>query len=149
LRLLGLGILCAALACRSPLSPDELSRLAANERRWAGRGFADYSIETLSSCFCAPDVTSWTRIEVIGGQVRRATRLATGEVITDARLSYWSSVEALFASIHDAKRDGFLEDIRVRYDAALGFPTLVEWIPAKGVLDAGGSRILRNAQPLP
>ena len=149
MRLLGLVFLCGALACQSPLSPDELSRLAASERRWEARGFADYSIETLSSCFCPPEVTSWTRIEVIGGQVRRAILLATGEVITDVRLNYWSSVEALFASIHDANRDDWIEDIRVSYDASLGFPTLVEWIPKQGVLDAGGSRALRNARPLP
>jgi len=146
---LGVAVLCGALACQSPLSPNELRRLAVNEGRWAARGFADYSIETLSSCFCPPDLSGWARIEVIGGQVRRATLLATGEVVTDARLSFWMSVEALFASIREANREDYLEDIRVSFDPDLGFPTLVEWIPRKGILDAGGSRRLRNAQPLP
>ena len=146
----GLSLLLAgALACQSPLSSGELRRLDVSERRWAARGFADYSIETRSACFCPPDLTDWTRIEVIGGQIHRATLLATGEVITDARLGYWSTVEELFASIRAANRDDYLEDIRVSFDPALGFPTLVEWIPTQEIPDAGESRSLRNAQPLP
>ena len=150
IRLVGLlALSVASFSCGSPLSPTELTRLAVSEQRWASRGFADYSIETLASCFCPSELTTWARIEVVNGQVHRATLLATGEVITDSRLAYWHTVEELFASIRRANDDESLTDIRVSYDATLGFPTSVTWIPEEGILDAGGSQTLRNAHALP
>jgi len=140
--------LAGAMACQSPLSPDEMSRLKAAEDRWADRGFADYSIESRSSCFCGPEVLAWARIEVVSGLVTRVTVLETGEVITDARTSYWSTVEELFESIHASNDQDYLSDVAVEFDPALGFPTQVEWIADEHIQDAGGTRSLRNARPL-
>lgn len=143
--------LLAVVACQSPLSPSELRLLAGAEHRWAARGFSDYSVETSTSCFCPPELTGWTRIEVVGGQVRKATLLETGEVITDMRLNYWSTrtVEALFASIRASGGEIYLADVKVTFDRLLGFPTLVRWIAESDVLDGGRSVMLRNAQQLP
>ena len=149
-RSIGLSFLVAGvLGCQSPLSPDELRRLVAAEQRWALRGFANYSIETLSSCFCPPELSTWVRIEVIDGQVSRAVLLSTGEIITDPRLRYWRTVEALFETISNANHDDGLSDIEVTFDPTLGFPSFMNWIPEKALLDAGGSQSLRDAQPLP
>lgn len=144
-----LTLLLVLVACDSPLSPSELRRLAVAEQRWASRGFADYSIETSSSCFCPPETIGWVRIEVVAGQVRKATLLGTGEVITDARLAYWNTVETLFGFIRTASADDYLADLEVAFDPILGFPTLVNWIPEEGILDGGATRMLRSAQPLP
>lgn len=143
-------LLMGVVACQSLLSPNELRRLAAAEHRWASRGFADYSIETSSSCFCPPEVTGWVRIEVVGGQIRKATLLGTGDVITDTRLDYWDTVEALFVSIRNASDGGSLAGIGMAFDPMLGFPTLVEYLlEDSDITDGAGSRRLRNAQALP
>jgi hypothetical protein len=148
-RLWGILLLLAgALACGSPFSPSERTRLAAAELRWASRGFGDYSIETSSSCFCPPELVQWARIEVVGGQVIRATLLGTGEVITDTRLAFWGTVEATFQSIRNANGDDGLDDVKVAFDGTLGFPTRIEWIPERGLLDAGGLQTMRDARPI-
>jgi hypothetical protein len=59
-----LGICLAA--CQSPLSSSERLRLAEGEAKWAARGYGDYSIEMRRSCFCAPEVNAWARVEVVG-----------------------------------------------------------------------------------
>ena len=141
-------LMAGLVACQSPLSTDEGRRLLENEQRWARRGFANYSIETRSGCFCPSEIQTWTRIEVVDAKVRRATLLETGEVITDARLSYWSTVEELFAELQRAPRSLFLAEVKVTFDPTLGFPSYVEWIPKAGVTDAGGATSMRNAQPL-
>jgi hypothetical protein len=140
--------LAGALACSSPLSFDELAELNDAEDRWESRGFGDYSIETRTSCFCATEVLDWVRIEVVNGQVTRATMLETGEVITDARLQYWTTVEALFDSLRDANDADYLAELNVAFDPTLGFPTQVEWIAPDNVQDAGAVRSMRNARPL-
>jgi hypothetical protein len=140
--------LAGALACQSPLSPGEREDLREAEARWADRGFTDYSIESRTSCFCAPDVLGWARLEVVDGVIIRVTLLETGEIITDERLSYWETVEDLFDAIHRSNDQDYLKDVTVQFDPALGFPTHVAWIPDESVQDGGSSRSLRNAQPL-
>lgn len=140
--------LVGVLACQSPLSPEEREGLRAAEARWADRGFTDYSIETRSSCFCGTEVLNWVRIEVVDGQVVRATILETGEVITDGRIGYWETVEELFESIHESNDREYLTEVTVEFDEALGFPTEVQWIYDSSIQDAGGSRSLRNARSL-
>jgi hypothetical protein len=140
--------LAGVLACQSPLSPGEREDLHEAEARWASRGFINYSIESRSSCFCGMEVLEWVRIEVVAGQVTRVTMLESGEVITDARRSYWSTVEELFDSIRESHGQDYLSDVTVEFDPALGFPTEVVWIADDNIQDAGGSRSLRNARPL-
>lgn len=136
-------------ACHSPLSPREFQLLAVAEQRWASRGFADYSIEARSFCFCPPEVSNWVRIEVVDGEVSKATILDTGEVITDTRLDYWDTVEAHFAWVRRANEGGSAADFGVAFDPLLGFPTGVTWtLRDPDITDGGGSRMLRNAQPL-
>ena len=140
--------LAGALACSSPLSPDELEDLNEAEERWESRGFGDYSVETRTSCFCGTEVLEWVRIEVVNGHLTRATLLESGEIITDGRLQYWTTVEALFDSIRDANDDDYLNELNVVFDPTLGFPTYVEWIADDNVQDAGAVRSMRNARPL-
>jgi len=149
IQLLTAMLLGTALACQAPLSPSERQRLMAAERRWEARGFADYVIEMRSSCFCPTELTSWASVEVVQGQVSRVVILSTGEVVTDDRRSWWQTVEQLFAELLAADQHSYLEDVSFTLDPDLGFPAFVRWEPPANVLDAGGTRTLRNVRPLP
>ena len=148
--LIPLVILAVGLiACESPLSSSERRLLAQGQAKWAARGYGDYSIETRRSCFCAPEVNDWARVEVVGGMVSRVTLLQSGEVITDFRLTYWSTVEQLFSSLRETDEEDWLEDIEFTLDPVLGYPTEIRWTSPENVLDAGAIQYLRNPAPLP
>lgn len=136
-------------ACESPLSSSERRLLAEGQAKWAARGYGDYSIEMRRSCFCAPEVNDWARVEVVGGMVSRVTLLQSGEIITDFRLTYWSTVEQLFSSLRETDEEDWLEDIEFTLDRVLGYPTEIRWISPENVLDAGAIQYLRNPAPLP
>jgi hypothetical protein len=142
-----LGICLAA--CQSPLSSSERLRLAEGEAKWAARGYGDYSIEMRRSCFCAPEVNAWARVEVVAGTVARVTLIDTGEIIIASRRTYWSTVEQLFSSLRETDEGDWLEDIRFILDPVLGYPAEISWISAPNVQDAGATQYLRNPAPLP
>ena len=137
------------MACESPLSSSERRLLAEGQAKWAARGYGDYSIEMRRSCFCAPEVNDWARVEVAGGAVMRVTLLSSGEIITDSRRTYWSTVEQLFSSLRETDEEDWLEDIEFTLDPVLGYPTEIHWISPDNVLDAGAIQYLRNPAPLP
>lgn len=145
LSVLALGL----VACESPLSSSERRLLAEGEAKWAARGYGDYSIEMRRSCFCAPEVNVWARVEVTAGTVTRVTLIETGEIITDSRRTYWTTVEQLFASLRETDEGDWLEDIRFTLDPVLGYPTEISWISTPNVQDAGATQYLRNPAPLP
>ena len=148
--LIPLAILAVGLAaCESPLSSSEWRLLAQGQAKWAARGYGNYSIEMRRSCFCAPEVNDWARVEVVAGTVSRVTLLQSGEVITDFRLSYWSTVEQLFHSLRETDDEDWLEDIEFTLDPVLGYPSEIRWISPDNVLDAGAIQFLRNPAPLP
>jgi len=145
-----LSLATAALAgCESPLSPGELRDLAGAEARWAARNFPGYTIEMRQACFCPPEVTQWARVEVVAGQVNRATLLDSGTDVSPEKLVYFRTVEDVFRFIRQANQDDWLEDVVADYDPTLGFPTHVDFIPKRGILDAGSSFFMRNAAPAP
>jgi hypothetical protein len=149
-RLLFLGLCAAVSACgESPLSPTEFLRLADAEAQWAARPFPDYAFEVRQSCFCAPEMTQWARVEVVAGQVTRVVLLATGAELPPLERSYFPTVERIFSSIHSANGDDYLKDIVVEYDARLGYPTRVAFVSKPDIMDGGGTYYLRNAGPAP
>jgi hypothetical protein len=149
-RLVSLPVLAIGLvACESPLSSSERRLLAEGEAKWAARGFGDYSIEMRRSCFCAPEVNVWARVEVVGGTVVRVTQLETGEIITDSRRTYWDTVEELFSTLRETDEADWLEDIEFTLDPVLGYPAEIRWISTPNVQDAGATQFLRNPAPLP
>jgi hypothetical protein len=137
------------VACESPLSTSERRRLAEGEAKWAARGYGDYSIEMRQSCFCPPQLNAWARVEVVDGLVARVTLIDTGEILTDARRTYWETVEQLFRRLRDTDESDWLEDIKFTLDPVLGYPTEISWISSPNVLDAGSTQYLRNPAPLP
>ncbi len=137
-----LGLLGVSLAgCESPLSPGELRLLAQAEARWEARSFPDYTIEMRQACFCPQEVTQWARLEVRGGRIARVVSLETGAEVPPDKLVYFRTVEQVFASIRQAN------NVVAEYDRLLGFPTQVDFVPKRGILDAGSTFYLRNAAP--
>ena len=144
------GILAGSVvACSSPLSPAESLRLQEAEARWAARPFQAYSFEMRVSCFCAPVLNQWSRVEVVNGTVTRVVTIASGNEVSPAERSYFPTVERLFADIRRATGEDWVRDIEVEFDPALGFPTLIRFEPERDVIDGGSSYELRNASALP
>jgi len=149
LLLLALSAAAAAACAESPLSPIESIRLAEAEARWAARSFPDYSFEMRKACFCAPETTEWARVDVVGGQVTRVVMLATGAELPPLQRSYFQTVEGVFAAIHSAHDDDYLQDIRIEFDQHLGYPTRVDFVSQPNIADGGATYYLRNAVPVP
>jgi len=148
---LALLSLCAAAttACESPISPDELLRLADAKAQWDARPFSDYSFEVRQSCSCPFEWTQWARVEVVAGQITRVVLIATGSDLPPPQRDYFPTVERIFEMIGATRSDDWVEDISVAYDPQLGYPTLVAFRPKPNILDAGGAFYLRNAGPMP
>lgn len=139
----------SALACGSPLSPGESRELNEAEARWAARPFQAYAFEMRLGCFCPPIVTDWSRVEVVNGSVARVVVLESGTEVSAGERVYFRTVEQLFDDIRQASRQEWVRDVVVRFDAELGYPTLIRLVPEEGILDAGSEHHLRNAAALP
>lgn len=132
----GFAVILAVVisACSSPLGPDEARELAIARQRWAERAFADYTFETRHDCFCPPEQTGPVRITVRQGTIESVTRLDTGAPALPAD---WYTIEELFDRIPVMAKENGVDDVIVRYDATLWFPSSIEVRFNKDVLDAG------------
>jgi hypothetical protein len=139
----------ALLGCSTPLAPVELRDLVRAEARWAARPFADYSFETRSACFCPPPATQWARVEVRHGIVARVVIVESGADVAPEQLAWFPTIEELFESIRSFRETSGVKDVDAEYDPDLGYPTLVDVIPAENIADGGLTRFARNAAPLP
>lgn len=139
----------SALACASPLSPGESRALDAAEARWAARPFPSYSFETRIGCFCPPLLNEWSRVEVVNGSVTRVVLLESGTEVSPEERMYFRTVEQVFDHIRQSSESDWVEDVVVRFDLELGYPTLIRFVPKDGILDAGSEHHLRNAAALP
>jgi hypothetical protein len=93
--------------------------LVAARQRWSASRITHYDAVMQRSCFCTEDFRAAARVEVRNGAVVAAQRLDGRPVVEP---SPYVSVERLFAEIQDAI-DAGASEVRVTYDAALGFPT--------------------------
>jgi Family of unknown function (DUF6174) len=146
----GLVMAASTVACDpSPLSPGELRLLTAAEARWAARPFQNYSVEIREGCFCPPIMTQWARVEVIGGSISRVVLVESGAEVGATERTYFRTVEGAFAAIRSARSDSWVEDIVAEFDPQLGFPTFVNFVAKRNIIDGGGAIYLRNATALP
>jgi hypothetical protein len=154
-RLLILALAAALPACKSPtglLSKSEMQQLGVAEAKWKARTFADYSYETRTFCFCPPDIVAWNRVTVRGGVVTQVERIDGPTPVPASNLTYWQPIDSAFTRLRDAVRAGYNEafsDIKVEFDAALGFPSRVEFVEKPTVADAASITERRNVRPLP
>jgi hypothetical protein len=150
-----LAFLLVLVSCSSPtglLSGSELAQLDVAEARWKQRGFADYSYETRTLCFCPPEVNKWTRVYVRGGIVTRAEEAETTPPVEVTNRGYWHPIDTAFARLRASVKnstDQVYSDIKVEFDQTVGYPTLVEYVSKPNVADAGSTTQRRNLKPLP
>jgi hypothetical protein len=86
---------------------------------------ADYRYDFQRVCFCTPEAVQPVTIEVRDGRVARVVTRPRGEDVTNARFASWPTIEELVREIDDARARGE-QNLVVRYDEKLGYPTFIE-----------------------
>ena len=134
------------------VAPDDLRELAAAEARWRARSFGDYSYEIRVLCFCAPEVTQWTRVTVRDGAVTAAEAVDPNSTYPITTIQYWEPIDSLFVDLRRSMTDRasktHLDAIIAEYDPELGYPTNIEYRTNTNVIDGGSQFQLRNVKPL-
>lgn len=149
-----LAFLILLASCSSPtglLSNSEMKQLNDAESRWKRRGFADYTYETRTLCFCPPEINQWTRVHVRAGVVTRAERLEANPPVDATTLTYWQPIDSAFSRLREAAKNAgsaFFSDIKVEFDPVLGFPSRVEFVERPTVADAASTTERRNVRAL-
>jgi hypothetical protein len=119
-----LGVACGD---DNPAGPDHgtiddrnatQDELVAARQRWSAARITHYEAVMQRSCFCTEDTRAAARVEVQQGAIVAAQRLDGRPVVEP---SPYLTVEQLFVEIQGAI-DAGASEIRVTYDAALGYP---------------------------
>jgi hypothetical protein len=106
-----------------PGAGDPEHSLAAARARWTAAGVDDYSYTLSRQCFCPPEFIGPFNVTVRDGAVRSVTR--EGAPVNTSQVPI-PTVPAIFDEIAAAIDAGAAE-VRVEYDATLGYPTEL-WI---------------------
>ena len=142
-----IGLSSWLLACTSSLlSPGEVFELSRAERRWAARSFQAYSFEYQLICFCPPQVV---RVSVNDGQVVGVVTVANDSALAPQQWAYFPTIDTLFAEIRRLSHEHDLRDVKVEYDPALGYPTLIETISQPSIADGGSAQYVRSLVATP
>lgn len=99
-------------------APERLELSAARER-WADAKPAEYQFNYTRVCFC-PTLTN-VRVTVRNNVVISALVIATGAELSPAEREQVPTIDGLFDLI-EAAMDQNAHDLRVQYDATMGFP---------------------------
>ena len=142
-----------AVACNSDLvGPGDLRELAQAQAKWKARGFADYSYEIKTACFCPPEIGQWARVSVRADVVVDVQPVETDPAWPITYQQWWQPIDSLFASIRQHMTESSLQSayaaIIVTYDDALAYPTRIEYRGKPNVADAGAIITVRNVIPL-
>jgi hypothetical protein len=119
------GAAVAGLLLTAWPSFAEDAALVAAKRAWRSAGLASYEYGYRKYCECHPDTPPETVVTVRDGRVVGVRHRPVGydrEVLAEARnLQYYWTVDGLFDLLAGAFQRG--ANVRVKYDAARGFPT--------------------------
>jgi hypothetical protein len=152
-RLLLIATLALA-ACENssgPFSPNERRELSNAESRWQASRPAHYAYEYQVECFCGY-AGIWARLEVRGDSVVAATEVNPQPGAPPLPLSYWPTVNGLFAQLHAITENAggnYLKDLSADYDPAWGYPVRIDMTCTDQVADCGEHAEARNLQSLP
>jgi hypothetical protein len=127
-----------------PLSPRDQQLLAQAKGKWANNGSLDYTVEARILCFCPGHLAVWTRLTVRDGNVVAADPLETPPPGSEPDLTGWLTVEEEFERL--TRPPDILEEIEVRFDAELGYPTYIRADCGPNVQDCGSVHEMRNLQ---
>lgn len=144
----GLIVALLLVGCGNPLSPGDLQDWAAARARWDRRPLPNYQFEIAISCFCATEVNQWTRVQVVGGRVTEAQALGSASPHPVGLLSYWPTLEELFARALTAGRAEGVRRVEARYDPTHGFPIYLDISYDPAIQDAGVVFTIRNVRLL-
>jgi hypothetical protein len=151
---ISMSVVASLVACDSSgiAGPRDFIRLAEAEERWDARPFADYSFEIRTSCFCPPEINQWTRVSVRNGVVVDADAVEPDPNFPITTLTYWQPIDSLFSRLRRTMSSGGSDspyaDVKVTYDAELGYPTRIEYIEKPTVADAASTITVRNVRSL-
>lgn len=132
-------------------STSRFSELEAAKVRWNARGFGDYQFDYQAVCFCVPEVTVLSRVEVQAGRVSRVTQLEGRQPLSADNLGLFSTIEQMFTNLErdlTIPSNDFFVDIEITFDPTFGFPSKIIYVPNRGVDDSGAMLMLTNLQPL-
>jgi Family of unknown function (DUF6174) len=117
-------LLAAVLPACTTTSPDDPGDdVLANRRRWQSLRITDYQVQFRTICFCTTETTAPVILQVRGGAITSATRVADGAAVPpSAWTGRYYTVDQVFDLIVKAKAQGAFQ-VRVTYDALLGYPT--------------------------
>jgi len=117
-----------------------LFQLSLNRQKWATQGVHDYSFDyDLAAMIFAPPV----HIDVQNDLVTKVTDRTSGAVYSNSGAP---TVDSLFARVESMIRNPSA-DMRVTYDAQLGFPAKIE--NASRIPDTGSTAKVTNFQKVP
>jgi hypothetical protein len=105
------------------LGPDDaLDELARNRERWRSQRIADYQVRFRLICFCVLETTEPVILTVRRGSLVSVTRVSDGRPVDPTQWTgRYYTVDEMFALIAEAEARG-ADEVRVTYDAALGYP---------------------------
>lgn len=108
----------SVLVSRSSSGAATADALRERQGQWQALGVRDYDVVVTLGCFCPPERTQPTRVEVRDGRVVRATTVATGAAQpADA----YPTIDALFERALEAAAAG--EQLEAAHDERFGWPT--------------------------
>ena len=136
------------LAACSSTGPVDLEQLDAAQSRWDQRSFSDYSYEARIGCYCPTEIVSRVRIIVRGDRIVSVTDVATDQPVATTFWNAWSTVDDLFQRIRQAPQSSGVVRVDATYDAELGFPNNVDFVPDEGIADGGWSQTVFELAPL-
>jgi hypothetical protein len=113
----------ATLVAGCTSSSSEQAELLDARDRWNELGLGFYSFVWNHSCECI-DAGRDIDVEVVDNRIVSARYSNDQTQVPEQNLGGIQTVEEVFATIEDAIADGAFQ-LRVEYDAALSYPTLV------------------------
>ena len=139
--------LCLLGACSST-GPVDLEQLDAAQARWDQRSSSDYSYEARIVCYCPTAIVSRVRVSVRDDRIVSVTDVATDQPVATTLWNAWNTVDDLFRRIRQAPQSSGVVRVDATYDAELGFPRDVDFVPDEGLADGGWSQTAFELVPL-
>ncbi len=132
-RLIALGVVLALLGgcVFEPGSPA--SRLADAMQRWDRAGIRDYEVTVSVMCFCGFPAGSPVRVRVEDGVVVSRTFVDSGDPVPAQFAARFPDVPGLFVEVQKAYVEA--DEVEVRFDSALGFPTVIDVDRTRNAID--------------
>lgn len=101
---------------------DRRDALERGRAKWAAAAIETYGYTLQRDCFCG--FYGEFRVVVQGDAVAEVVAVATGERVEPPAPDVIPTVEGLFATVEEAIEEE-VDQLEVRYHAALGYPTLI------------------------